>query len=378
MVTAVATPETSTSPAGTEQTSEESIPLEEIESEIDDRENSLPSYEILSYPADYTLEVLVDKYRKGQIVIPGFQRHFVWSQKQASKLIDSFLIGLPVPPIFVFSDLKSHKLRVVDGQQRLKSIAYFFEGYFGDEEAERRKVFRLTGLAEGSSFEGLTYEDLESKNPAAFAMLNNSVLRTFVVRQLDPADDTSIYHIFERLNTGGTQLSPQEIRNCVHHGPFNDMLIKANEYEPWRAIFGSPVPQKRQRDVELILRFFALKEGLQVYRRPMKNFLNIFMSSFSGIETRQLEAFERLFKCTADIVVKKLGNKPFHIRSGLNAAVFDSVFVAISQLEKIPADLQQRYNKLIRDEAYLDCVSAGTTEKNIIKRRIDLAYQALQ
>ena len=106
-------------------------PLEEIKSEVDDRELSLPSYDILAYPADYTLEVLVDKWRKGQITIPKFQRHFVWNQKQASKLIDSFLMGLPIPPVFVFSDNDSHELLVVDGQQRIQSVVYFFEGYFG-------------------------------------------------------------------------------------------------------------------------------------------------------------------------------------------------------------------------------------------------------
>ena len=356
----------------------EGPPLQEIESEVDDRESSLPSYDILAYPADYTLEVLVDKWRKGQIIIPKFQRQFIWTQTQASKLIESFLIGLPIPPVFLFSDGKSHKLLVIDGQQRIKSIAYFFEGYFGEEEDTKRKVFRLTGLSDESIHGGLTYNELASKDPATFARLNNSVLRAIITQQINPSDDTSIYHIFERLNTGGIQLSPQEIRNCVHRGSFIDRLVEVNKYKNWRTIFGRPHPDKRQRDVELIIRFLALHDDIGNYRKPMKSFLNSFTAKHSNADNEQLWHCESLFRKTVDTVAEYLGEKPFHIYSGLNAAVFDSVFVAIAQLDKIPVDLEQRYRNLIVDSRYSECVSAGTTETNIVPRRIELAYQALK
>ena len=352
----------------------EGPPLEEIKSEVDDLETSLPSYDILAYPADYTLEVLVDKWRKGQITIPKFQRHFIWTQTQASKLIESFLIGLPIPAVFLFSDRNTHELLVVDGQQRILSIAYFFEGYFGEEH----KVFDLTGLSNESKYEGLTYNELESKDPAAFARFNNSVLRAIITQQINPSNDTSIYHIFERLNTGGIQLSPQEIRNCVHHGSFIDRLVEVNKYKNWRAIFGRPHPDKRQRDVELIIRFLALHDDIDNYRKPMKSFLNSFTAEHSNADNDQLWYFESLFRRTVDTVAEYLGEKPFHIYSGLNAAVFDSVFVAIARLEEIPVDLKQKYRNLIEDSSYLECVSAGTTETNIVPRRIELAYQALK
>ena len=355
----------------------EDATIEMIESEVDDRESSLPSYDILAYPADYTLEVLVDKWRKGQIVIPPFQRQFVWSQSQASKLIDSFLMGLPIPPVFVFSDRNSHKLLVVDGHQRIQSIAYFFEGFFGKEQNKKRKVFRLTGLGDGSKYKGLTYEDLESREPEAFAKLNNSVLRSIITQQINPNDDTSIYHIFERLNTGGIQLSPQEIRNCVNHGSFIKRLVGINKYEPWRAVYGKQAPDKRQRDVELIIRFLALHDNLEGYRKPMKSFLNSFTADHSDADHEQLWHFENLFRKTVDTVMEHLGERPFHIRSGLNVAVFDSVFVAVAQLEAIPEDLQQRYRNLIEDSSFLECVSAGTTEKNTVMRRLELAHKAL-
>src|ERR1039457_4676872 len=177
--------------------------LEPIDSEINDEQVSLPAYEILTYPADYTLSVLVDKWNRGQLVIPKFQRRFVWTQAQASKLIESFLLGLPVPPIFVFTDPGNIQM-VVDGQQRLKSIGYFFEGYFGPEDKGRRPVFRLTGLNEESPYYNLSRKDLERDHPSVFRKLKDSVLRAFVIKQLNPSDTTCVYHVFERLNTGGT------------------------------------------------------------------------------------------------------------------------------------------------------------------------------
>ncbi len=359
---------------------EEDAPLEIIESEVDDLELSLPSYDIRAYPADYTLEVLVDKWRKGQIVIPSFQRQFVWSQRQASKLIDSFLMGLPIPPVYLFLDRNStsYDLLVVDGQQRIKSIVYFFDGVFGEERRQKRRVFRLTGLAEESKYKGLTYEDLESQYPTAFARLNNSLLRSIITEQINPADKTSLYHIFERLNTGGTPLRPQEIRNCIHHGSFMDRLIEVNKYKPWRAVFGKPKPDTRQRDVELIIRFLALHDNLENYRKPMKSFLNSFTSDHSDADNDQLWRFESLFRKTVDAVIEHLGERPFHISSGLNVAVFDSVFVTIAQLETIPEDLEEKYQKLIRDSKFLECIRARTTDDKVVLRRLELARQALE
>lgn len=102
--------------------------LEVVESEELDLDSAPSRYEIVTYPADFTLENLVAKYRKGQIRIPGFQRKFVWRLPQASKLIESFLLGLPVPSVFLYTDPEDNTLQVIDGQQRLLSVVYFFEG----------------------------------------------------------------------------------------------------------------------------------------------------------------------------------------------------------------------------------------------------------
>ena len=353
--------------------------LETIVSEDEDRASSPFFYDILTYPVDFTLEVLVGKLLKEQpdIRIPEFQREFVWSQAQASKLIESFLLGLPVPPIFLYTDPGNVQM-VVDGQQRLRSIAYYFEGYFGPENNGHSPVFRLTGLNKESPYSEMTYGDLGSRDLIAFRKLNDSVLRAFVIKQLNPRDHTSVFHIFERLNTGGTFLTGQEIRNCVYEGQFNDLLRELNLLPDWRELFGRGTKDKRMRDVELILRFFALAHASKSYKKPMKDFLSDFMSSQRKPTPQALEGFRREFSQTASALRQKLGPKPFHLRAGLNAAAFDAVAVAFSRhLEQIPPDIKKRFDRLKNDGGFQDRITSGTTDEASVSERLGMAAKVL-
>jgi uncharacterized protein with ParB-like and HNH nuclease domain len=149
--------------------------IEPIASEVSDHNVSLHGYELLTYPADFTLEVLVGKWKKKEIQIPKIQRKFVWTQAQASKLIESFLMGLPVPPIFFYQSRGDNNLLVVDGHQRLRSIAFFFSGLFGESGSGKKAAsFNLVGLDEKSPYFETTYQQLKETNQAAFNKLNNS------------------------------------------------------------------------------------------------------------------------------------------------------------------------------------------------------------
>lgn len=359
----------------------ETAEIESIQSEEADQESSPASYEVVTYPADFTLEVLVGKLKAQgnqppEIQIPGFQRKFVWTQVQASKLIESFLLGLPVPPIFMFTDKENIQM-VIDGQQRLKSIGYFFEGYFGPEDRGRRPVFRLIGLNEKSPYLNKTCEDLEANNPIVYRKLKDGVLRAFIIKQLNPKDNTSVFHIFERLNTGGTFLKGQEIRNCIYAGELNDLLKSLNLTESWRAIFGKNL-DKRQRDVELILRFLALFHDSQSYEKPMKDFLSNFMKAHQHAKPSILKAYEKLFTTTAEKVVECIGSKPFHVRTGLNAAVFDSTLVAFADnLTRVPSDIKNRFEVLKKNPKYEERTSSATTDKEAVADRLKLARSIL-
>lgn len=351
--------------------------LEDLTSEQDDLESTPATYEVITYPADFTLEGLVTKYHRGSMIVPGFQRNYVWNIKQASRLIESFLLGLPVPAIFLFTDDARNEQLVIDGQQRLMTVVYFIDGYFGEPDGRgRRKVFRLSGLNENSPYANKSYADLEESDQAAFNKLNDSVLRAFVIKQLTPDGNTSVYHIFERLNTGGTQLVGQEIRNCIYHGPFNDMLCELNTYAPWRKIFGSDKPHKRQKDVELILRFFAFWENGQNYERPIKDFMSNYMAENQFANSEKLTRLYEAFQNTCDSVIAHLGEKPFHIWSGLNVAAFDSVFTTLA-LHGFHDDLSARYDRLKGDENFVKGVRGATADEAVVALRMRLAKEYL-
>jgi len=353
---------------------EEDVDIEEIKSEEEDYISSPPEYEISTYPADFTLEGLHAKWKAEDIEIPKFQRQFVWKQAQASKLIESFLVGLPVPAVFFYTERKSQKYLVIDGQQRLKSIFYFFEGYFGEEHNQRRRIFRLKGLSEKSKWNNKIFNDFDEDDQRK---LKNCVLRSFIVKQLDPDDDTSIYHIFERLNTGGTLLTNQEVRNCVYGGKFNDLLIELNRYPHWRSILGKPKLDSRHKDVELILRFLALCDPSK-YEKPLKDHLSKFMMLNRTPSREFIEQIKNKFQKTCDAVYSNLGEKPFHIRAGLNSSAYDSVMVAFSKnLDNIPSDIEERYSTLVKNEKFDNFTSRATTNVRTVKNRLELAEEIL-
>ena len=230
---------------------------DEIQTEIDEslEDEFFISYDIATYPSDFTLPGIVEMWHNGDITIPEFQREFVWTINQSSLLVELFLLGLPVPPVFFYIDDENKNL-VVDGQQRILSTVFFFEGFFGVENIQgKRQVFRLTGLNEKSPYYKKQYKDLSEIDQRK---LRNTVLRAINIRQLSPTgENTCVYHIFERLNTSGTPLKPQEIRNVAFRGEFVSILRKLNLDPNWRTIMGKETIDKHQTDVELITRLFA-------------------------------------------------------------------------------------------------------------------------
>ena len=191
-------------------------------------------YSISSYGADYPVDGLVKRINAGSIYIPKFQRGYVWNVHRASRFIESLLLGLPVPSVFLSKEQDSNKLLVIDGQQRLRTLQFFYNGLF--EPTERK--FKLKNVTE--RFLNATYDSLDEDDRLR---LDDSILHAIIIKQeqpeADPGDQpTSVYHIFERLNTGGVLLHPQEIRTCICHGKFVDLLDILNADENWRQLFG--------------------------------------------------------------------------------------------------------------------------------------------
>lgn len=362
----------------------EGLAMAEREDEVDvdeeaDRDDESPStyvnFDIASYPSDFTLSGIHELWNNKDITIPQFQRNFVWTIKQSSLLIESFLLSLPIPQVFLYIDSEDRRV-VIDGQQRILSIVFFFDGYFGYEQLGRRTVFRLTGLSEKSPFSGKRFEDLSQQDQRR---LRGSVLRAVNVKQLSPANDsTSMFHIFERLNTGGTPLTPQEIRNCVFHGVAVDLLQRLNLDKNWRLILGRQKLDKHQRDVEILLRTFAMCDRASKYDKPMKEFLNQTMKDHSDGKSLGLNSFTANFPGVTETIVRLLGAKPFHIRGPLNLAALDSVVTALmSSAPKFPTDLKARYGRLLADDKFKNSIFFNTSDVSVVKSRLEMAREYL-
>jgi len=341
---------------------------EEVDDVIDEStEETVPyKYSITSYGADYTVDMLVKRLSNDVVFIPPFQRSYVWSLNQASRFVESLLLGLPVPGVFLSKESTTGKMLVIDGQQRLKTLQFFYEGLF------RGREFKLKGVQD--RFEGKTYKKLEE---ADRLRLDDSIIHATIVKQDEPSDDeSSIYHVFERLNTGGMQLQPQEIRACIYHGKFNNLLSELGKTQSWQTIYGSP--SDRLKDQELILRFFALYFDFDNYRRPMKEFLNKYMGKNRNLKHQEKDNLKSIFMPTIDFIAKALGKKAFRPERALNAAVYDAVVVGVARRLKQNSISEidrfiKKYDELLNNEYFISACKTSTSDEVNVKKRIRIA-----
>jgi len=333
-------------------------------------------FEITSFGADYDVAGFVARLQRDDIVIPPFQRGYVWRLPEASRFVESILLGLPVPGVFLAKDSGTNKLLVIDGQQRLKTLQFFIEGFFNPKSGDKnQKVFELTKVSK--QFEGLSYKELSDSNRRN---LNDYVIHATIVKQDKPSnDDTSIYHIFERLNTTGQRLSPQEIRVAVYRGSLLDLLEELNENSKWRELFGRP--HTRLKDRELILRFLAFYVDSKSYERPLNEFLSKFAAKNRDPKPQHLEQFRNLFCTTIELIFDAVGMEAFRPERAFNAAVFDSVMVGLAKrLDRGVVNhhdqIKSAYKRLITDKSYASLVSGATGDKPAVEKRLELATEA--
>lgn len=336
---------------------------EEIIDLIED-ENSPSRYSITSYGADYDVEGIVAKIEKGKIFIPPFQRKYVWSIQRASRLIESLILGLPVPGIFLSTEKSTNKLLIVDGQQRIQTLHKYYHGEF-----DEGKPFRLKGVT--AELEGKAYNDLSDFDRTR---LDESILHATIIKQDEPDDgDSSVYMIFERLNTGGVPLRPQEVRACVYYGLFNELLISLTDNIHWRSLFSSK--NTRMKEEELILRFFAFFFNWQDYKGNYKYFLNEFMDLNRNLIIHSKEELVELFNTTIAFIVQSLGTSAFKTGTQINAAIFDAVMIGVAERLKIELNpntetFKAQYSALLSDGDFKSYVSSTTADSASVKGRI--------
>lgn len=350
--------------------------------DLDELNEVLPSlYAITSYGADYPVDGLVKRVSQKDIVVPlfslepedgqstvGFQREFVWKKPQADRFIESLLLGLPVPGIFLVKEANGKHL-VLDGQQRLKTLENFYRGIF------LKKEFLLENVQD--RWKGLGYKTLHADDRRR---LDDSIIHATIVRQDEPTEDqSSIYLIFERLNSGGTFLQPQEIRVALYHGDLAAYLSKLNDDENWRALYGKK--NTRLKDIELILRFFALYFHDGSYRRPMKDFLNRYMAANRNLSNQPEAELKSLFEGTVKTIRDAIGPRAFRPSKAVNAAVLDSIMVGVATrlrngpIQDLPG-LGAAYKALLQDTAYSESTTRATADEESVRTRLALARAA--
>ncbi|MEG0485669.1 MAG: DUF262 domain-containing protein [Oscillospiraceae bacterium] len=365
-------------------------------------------YDIIASPRDLTPANIVDMIDSGIIEIPLFQRNFVWDMKKASKLVESLILGLPVPELFFYSEGDENTTyKIIDGQQRLLSIYFFIKGRF-PRNSDSRIVVRNTlncssdlgslladnnifkdfvlQLDEADSrvksrYQGNKFMTLDKDSQIKFRL--RRYLRTVVVRQNKPNDDSSsMFEIFNRLNTGGTPLNHQEIRASLYYCDFYAMLVETNDKECWRKLLGKPTQDLRSGDVELILRSLALLQDGDNYSPKMVTFLNDFSRKSKAFNREHIEYMQNLFISFIDSC-SELGDKAFFRNNRFSKTLFESTFVAVSKKSFVNNSLvtgkieSPSFESLKNNKEFISYLMSGSSSTDNILNRLALATNSI-
>lgn len=302
----------------------------------DELEDQTAIYDITTFGTSSDVITIYNRLKKGKYYIPSFQRDYVWKTPQASRLIESIVMGLPIPSIFMAKDEdKEDNYYIIDGQQRLKSIEKFYNGEF----ALQSVAPKLYGL----EFNGKKYDELDEK---LRDRIDEYAIQLIIIKQEKPDDNNdSIYKIFERINTEGTKLYPQEIRASSYHGKFNEILHQFAEDTRWKNFI--KMKNNRKSHEELILRFIALYFDLDKYVAPMKHFLNIYMNKNKHFKYNSKALIESIFNQTLDICDKFLSKEDICLQGSnrVNTQLLDSILVGIAKNINNPKLMQNNFLK---------------------------------
>lgn len=363
---------------------EEQVEVEELDTELSDDPEPTPDppkrYNISSYGWDSDVEGLVKRLKRGDIFIPGFQRGFVWTGAEKSRFIESLILGLPVPNIFLAQDSKTKSLNIVDGQQRLRTLGDYLGGKFylsgKDIQEEIRGCYFSRDVAKSPSSKVLADADART--------LADSVLHSIVIKP-DVTDDDpergheynqAVIQIFRRLNTSGKPLQAQEIRASIFYGQLDTLIRQLNENENWRNIFGKK--HSRLKDMELILRFIALRENHAKYRSPMPKFLDDFMEENRDMSAERAESIRSIFEHVVDVVANMIGKDKFRSGNTMTVSRFDAIMAGVdSYLEAHPEPVQavvlQKLRELEDDKDYKWSVEEFVNDTDRVTTRISRA-----
>ena len=352
--------------------------------EIDDQADGLDEGEL---QAPFSGEVPIEKCDRslaelkrwkdeGDLIIdPEWQRNYVWTRRQASKLIESFLLGIPVPVIYL---ARTHdgQYEVIDGLQRLTSAFDFLDN-----------KYRLADLGIRKDLNGKRFRDIDRPGQNK---LKNSVLRSFEL----PSDTGADIHfvVFERLNTGGTKLNEMEIRNCLYRGRLNDLIKELAADEDFIRCVNEKTLSRRMKDRTFVLRFLAFYERTHgKCRNGLKKFLNEFLDTYRNPSDEKLREYRDVFKRCVKASQTVFGNDGFRLKkektgtsrslgewsTRANVAIFQCIATSFAshrpgEITKNADSIREEYLDLIsEDNKWVDYVRRATGETS----RLDYVFE---
>lgn len=352
-------------------------PIYEIDKNSDEQdpdEDRIRDRRVHTQPYDLVVEALISQIKGGTIFLrplserPAFQRRYVWNDILASRLIESILLNVPIPPCYL-SQNDDFELDVIDGQQRLFSLYRFVDNQF-----------KLKGLEVLQELNGQRFHEIPIKLQRQF---KTHTLRCVLIT--NESHPEIKFDVFERLNTNTSPLNAQELRNCVHRGQLNDLLKDAVTFEPWLRILGKKEPDKRMRDEELVLRFFAFHiKGVSNYRTPQKHWLNDTAQNGKNYSDERIEELKEVWERSITNCLKWFSADECFRRipstqktKAINRALFDLVMQTASMLNSESAEqyadqLRAHYIELLQNDEFNDLVSRSVDHKKRTSRRFEI------
>ena len=313
---------------------------------------------------DFSVATLVGMMEKAEVSIPEFQRRYVWSERQASRLVESLIIQCPIPVIYLNQE-KDETLSVIDGNQRLNSLKRFLED-----------AFTLIGLTSYPELAGLKYSQLDKRFQRH---ISNRVLRcTVILKETHPQVK---FDVFERLNSGAVALTRQELRHGLYYGSLLKRASSIAKELRLEVHFGGR-KDKRMKAEELVIRLWALSEGIGSYEKPLASFISNYAELNRNADDEKLDELTENIRRTHNRAVQIFGPHCFTFSKGeaprFNAAVFDAQMVACSKLTSAKFQrihnqvdaLRKACNILEKDAEYARSVTLATSDKAALQGRI--------
>lgn len=322
---------------------------------------------------DMTVKQIFDMFADGSIFVPPeYQRQFVWDEIRESNLIESIFLGIPVPSLFMATNADS-TWEIVDGVQRLSTIAHFMGGAETAGRVGRKDVLKIKGLEKISELDGLSYESLSKSMQLLFQT------RPIRVTVLNDKSDLSVrFDLFERLNTGGVLLTNQEIRNCIFRGDFNiDLKLLAKNKDFISAVKFKASDEYNGTAEEYVLRFFAYFDDRDLFEHSVKDFLNLYMKKNSAKKISL--AKKKLFRETMGVLARAF---PGGIKRGqsstTSSVLFEALAIGVAIAIKDGKSIKlTKLKALVADQKLAKFSTGATNSRKMLNSRINYVVDAM-